>query len=118
TYECLDSRGYPTLSATVVLKDGSTGTALVPSGASTGTFEAHELRDGDKERYFGKGALKAVQNIQEKITPAIKGRDVLELSSLDRTLLELDGTSNKSQLGANAILGVSMAMAQAGAAFL
>jgi len=114
-YECLDSRGYPTLSASVILRSGAVGTAMVPSGASTGTFEAHELRDGDESRYFGKGALRAVENIQEKIAPEIKGYNVLDLSNLDRRLLELDGTQNKKELGANAILGVSLAAAQAGA---
>ena len=114
-YECLDSRGFPTVSATVTLTDGTTGTAAVPSGASTGEYEACELRDGDKERYLGKGVLKAVQNVSEKIAPEIKGMDVLELTALDRKLVELDGTENKTNLGANAILGVSLAAAHAGA---
>lgn len=117
-YECLDSRGFPTLSATVTLADGTIGTAAVPSGASTGEYEACELRDGDAARYLGKGVLKAVENVTEKIAPKIKGMDVLELTALDRHLLELDGTENKTNLGANAILGVSLAAAHAGANYL
>lgn len=117
-YECLDSRGFPTLSATVTLADGTMGTAAVPSGASTGEYEACELRDGDNARYLGKGVLKAVENVGEKIAPKIKGMDVLELTALDRYLLELDGTENKTNLGANAILGVSLAAAHAGANYL
>ncbi|MCB0319963.1 MAG: phosphopyruvate hydratase [Bdellovibrionales bacterium] len=117
-YECLDSRGFPTVSVTVTLANGASGTAAVPSGASTGEHEAHELRDTDPERYCGKGTLRAVQNITEEIAASIKGRDVLNLSALDRHLIELDGTPNKGRLGANAILGVSLASAQAGAAFL
>jgi enolase len=114
-YECLDSRGFPTVAVAVELADGTIGEAAVPSGASTGEFEAHELRDGDKDRYNGKGVLRAVQHIQEEISNEILGLDALELTSIDRTLLELDGTQNKSRLGANAILGVSLAVAQAGA---
>jgi len=116
-YECLDSRGYPTVAATVTLKDGSTGSAMVPSGASTGEYEAHELRDGDADRYLGKGVLQAVTNVNEKIAPALLGRDVVDQAELDRFLLELDGTDNKSKLGANAILSVSLAAAHAGANF-
>ena len=118
SYECLDSRGFPTVAVTVTLADGTTGSAMVPSGASTGEHEAHELRDGDKQRYLGKGVLTAVSNVTEKIAPAIDGMDALELSTLDRKLIELDGTENKSNLGANAILGVSLAAAHAGANFL
>lgn len=117
-YECLDSRGFPTVAATVVLQDGTQGTAMVPSGASTGEYEALELRDGDNERYLGKGVLKAVENIKEKIAPVVAGSDVLELAALDRKLIDLDGTEMKSRLGANAILGVSLAAAHAGANYL
>ncbi|MCB0329284.1 MAG: phosphopyruvate hydratase [Bdellovibrionales bacterium] len=117
-YECLDSRGFPTVAATLQLTDGTIGQAAVPSGASTGEYEAHELRDGDKDRYNGKGVLKAIEMIHQEIVPEIAGMDVLELSSVDRTLLELDGTPNKSRLGANAILAVSLAAAQAGANYL
>jgi enolase len=115
SFECLDSRGFPTVSVTVTLNDGTRGSAMVPSGASTGEHEAHELRDGDDKRYSGKGVLKAVQNVQEIIAPAITGMEVLELGALDRALIALDGTENKSNLGANAILGVSIAAAHAGA---
>ena len=115
SYECLDSRGFPTVSVTVTLNDGTTGSAMVPSGASTGEHEAHELRDGDEKRYSGKGVLKAVQNVQDIIAPAMAGMEVLELGALDRALIALDGTENKSHLGANAILGVSIAAAHAGA---
>lgn len=115
-YECLDSRGFPTIAASVVLNDGTLGSAMVPSGASTGEYEAHELRDkGD--RYMGKGVLTAVENIKTVIAPAIIGKDAREQRSLDRLLVELDGTSTKSKLGANAILGVSLAAAHAGANF-
>jgi len=117
-YECLDSRGFPTVAATVSLADGTQGTAMVPSGASTGEYEALELRDGDAERYLGKGVLKAVENIKEKIAPVVGGHDVLELANLDRKLKDLDGTEDKSRLGANAILGVSLAAAHAGANYL
>lgn len=117
-YECLDSRGFPTVAVTMTLEDGSVGSAMVPSGASTGEYEAVELRDGDSMRYGGKGVLKAVENIKEKITPVIKGHDVLELIALDRKLIDLDGTENKGRLGANAILGISLAAANAGANFL
>jgi enolase len=114
-YECLDSRGYPTVGVTVRLQDGASGSAMVPSGASTGEYEAHELRDGDAQRYLGKGVLQAVTNINEKIGPSLAGRDVRDQAELDRFLIELDGTENKSKLGANAILGVSLAAAHAGA---
>ncbi len=114
-YECLDSRGFPTVAATVTLVDGTYGSAMVPSGASTGEYEAIELRDGDSGRYLGKGVLKAVDNIKEKIAPVVAGHDVLELANLDRKLIDLDGTEAKSRLGANAILGVSLAAAHAGA---
>ncbi len=115
-YECLDSRGFPTISVTVELADGTTGTAMVPSGASTGQFEAHELRDGDKERYLGKGVLKALGHIDQDLAPEVIGMDALDQSALDRRLIEIDGTENKSRLGANAILGVSLAAAQAASA--
>lgn len=114
-FECLDSRGFPTIAASVVLADGTVGSAMVPSGASTGEHEALELRDKDEARYSGKGVLKAVENIRERMAPAILGRDVRELAALDRLLIELDGTQNKSNLGANAILAVSLAAAHAGA---
>jgi len=116
--EVLDSRGNPTVEVDVVLECGSIGRAAVPSGASTGTFEALELRDKDKKRYLGKGVLTALQNIREKIAPAIRGKDALEQGDLDHFLLELDGTENKGRLGANAILGVSLAVARAAAAAL
>jgi enolase len=117
-FECLDSRGFPTVSATVELADGTTGTAMVPSGASTGEYEAHELRDGDEKRYLGKGVLKAVENIRRVIAPAITHKDALNLSALDRFMIDLDGTENKTKLGANAILAVSLATAHAGANYL
>ena len=117
SFECLDSRGFPTLSVTVELENGAQGTAMVPSGASTGEYEAHELRDGDENRYFGKGVLRAVGHVNEKIGPEIIGKNVLEQAALDRFIVGLDGTTNKSALGANAILGVSLAAAHAGANF-
>lgn len=113
--EILDSRGNPTVEAEVVLESGATGSASVPSGASTGTFEAVELRDNEKKRYMGKGVSAAVQNIREKIFPALKGKDALNQGEIDTTMRDLDGTSNKSKLGANAILAVSLAVARAGA---
>ncbi|HPU00370.1 MAG: phosphopyruvate hydratase [Firmicutes bacterium] len=116
--EILDSRGNPTLEAEVILQGGWRGRAAVPSGASTGAFEAVELRDGDKKRYLGKGVLKAVANVNEKIAPALRGLNVLEQHRIDRVMLELDGTPNKEKLGANAILGVSMAAARVAAAML
>ena len=116
--EILDSRGNPTIEAEVILDSGFVGTAAVPSGASTGENEALELRDGDKSRYLGKGVLKAVANINEKIAPAIVGMDATEQRLIDKTMIELDGTPTKSNLGANAILGVSLAVAKAAAAEL
>ncbi len=116
--EILDSRGNPTVEVDVVLECGSIGRAAVPSGASTGSFEALELRDKDKKRYLGKGVLTALQNVREKIAPAIRGKDALEQGDLDRILLELDGTENKGKLGANAMLGVSIAVARAAASAL
>src|SRR6476469_4250573 len=113
--EILDSRGNPTVEAEVVLADGVTGRASVPSGASTGEHEAVELRDGDKKRYGGKGVLKAVQNVNDVIAPALEGFDALDQAEVDRALIELDGTPNKSKLGANALLAVSMATARAAA---
>jgi enolase len=117
-YECLDSRGFPTVSVSVHLFSGIVGTAMVPSGASTGEFEALELRDGDPKRYHAKGVQTAVRNILTKIAPKVAGLDVLHLRALDETMIALDGTETKSALGANAILGVSLAAAHAGAAFV
>ncbi|HXR78744.1 MAG TPA: phosphopyruvate hydratase [Bryobacteraceae bacterium] len=114
--EILDSRGNPTVEADVHLADGALGRAAVPSGASTGEFEAVELRDGDKGRYLGKGTLKAVKNVNEAISPAVTGLDAADQTLVDRTMLKLDGTNNKGKLGANAILAVSMAVARAQAA--
>ena len=116
--EILDSRGNPTIEAEVVLESGVIGTAAVPSGASTGENEALELRDGDPKRYGGKGVLKAVENINDKIAPAIIGMSALEQRAIDKTMIELDGTPTKSNLGANAILGVSLAVAKAAAEYL
>ena len=113
--EILDSRGNPTLEAEVYLDDGTVGRAAVPSGASTGIFEACELRDGDKNRYLGKGVSTAVQNVNGEIADALIGSNVLDQTEIDKILLELDGTPNKSRLGANAILGVSLACAKAAA---
>jgi enolase len=113
--EILDSRGNPTVEVEVILEDGAFGTAAVPSGASTGEHEAVELRDGDKDRYMGKGVLKAVQNVNEIIADEIIGLDASEQPFIDKVLIELDGTPNKAKLGANAILGVSMAVAKAAA---
>ncbi len=113
--EILDSRGNPTVEADVILADGSIGRAAVPSGASTGEHEAVELRDGDKSRYLGKGTLTAVKNIREEIAPALLGADAERQSSIDHLMIALDGTANKSRLGANAILAVSMAAARASA---
>jgi enolase len=114
--EILDSRGNPTLEADVVLEDGSFGRAAVPSGASTGTKEAVELRDGDKTRYLGKGVRNAVSNVNTTIATALKGFDAADQEALDRRLIDLDGTENKGRLGANALLAVSMANAHAAAA--
>jgi enolase len=116
--EILDSRGNPTVEADVILCDGSIGRAAVPSGASTGAFEAVELRDGDKSRYLGNGVKKAVENINTKIAPALQGMDACNQAEIDALMLKLDGTPNKGNLGANAILGVSMAVAKAAAASL
>ncbi len=113
--EILDSRGNPTVECDVLLESGVMGRASVPSGASTGSREAVELRDGDKQRYLGKGVLKAVENINTEISEAVLGLDASEQAFLDRTLIDLDGTDNKSRLGANAILAVSMAVARAAA---
>lgn len=113
--EILDSRGRPTLEAEVYLDNGAYGLAQVPSGASTGSFEAHELRDGDQSRYGGKGVLTAVKNVNEIIAPALNGISALEQSLIDQLMLDLDGSANKSNLGANAILGVSLAVAKAAA---
>ena len=113
--EVLDSRGNPTVAVEVALSEGTVGQAAVPSGASTGTYEAVELRDGDKKRYGGKGVLQAVKNINEQIAPAIKGMAATDQEAIDRKLIELDGTDNKSRLGANAILGTSLAVAHAAA---
>ena len=113
--EILDSRGNPTVEVEVVLDDGAVGRAAVPSGASTGVHEAVELRDGDKERYLGKGVLKAVENVNDIIAEAIIGMEASRQVELDERLIELDGTPNKGKLGANAILGVSMAVAKAAA---
>src|SRR5438270_799414 len=113
--EILDSRGNPTIEADVVLESGVSGRAAVPSGASTGTREAIELRDGDTGRYFGKGVLKAVENVNTEICEAIIGLDASEQAFVDHTLIELDGTDNKARLGANALLAVSCAVAKAAA---
>ena len=116
--EILDSRGNPTVEVEVILDSGIIGRASVPSGASTGIYEAHELRDGDPGRYLGKGVAKAVENIRREIAPALIGNNVLEQTNIDQTMIDLDGTPNKSRLGANAILGVSLACAHAAAASL
>ena len=116
--EILDSRGNPTVEVDVILTSEILGRAAVPSGASTGEHEAVELRDGDTNRYGGKGVLRAVQNVQEQIAPQLKGMDVLDQVAIDTAMIEMDGTPNKGSLGANAILGVSMAVARAAAAYL
>jgi len=113
--EILDSRGNPTIEVELFLEGGAAGTAMVPSGASTGSHEAVELRDGDGSRYGGKGVLTAVKNVNEVMRPELMGTDALDQVSLDRLLIELDGTPNKSKLGANALLGVSLAAARASA---
>ena len=113
--EVLDSRGNPTVEVEVVLESGTMGRAIVPSGASTGAFEAVELRDGDKGRYLGKGVEKAVANVNEIIAPELEGMDCFDQPAVDAVMIELDGTHNKGKLGANAILGVSMAVARAAA---
>src|SRR5215831_11692893 len=113
--EILDSRGNPTVEADVILLSGERGRAAVPSGASTGEHEAVELRDGDPKRYGGKGVLKAVANVNELIAPELKGLGALDQRAIDEKLIALDGTPNKSNLGANALLAVSMATARAAA---
>lgn len=113
--EILDSRGNPTVEVDVYLEDGSMGRAAVPSGASTGEHEAVELRDGDKSRFMGKGVLKAIENVNGEIAEEVEGLDALDQVEIDRTMIELDGTENKGRLGANALLGVSMAVARAAA---
>jgi len=114
--EILDSRGNPTLEVDVVLEGGAVGRAAVPSGASTGAFEAVELRDEDKKRYLGKGVLKAVANVNDVIAPALLDADATDQVGIDHEMLKLDGTPNKAKLGANAVLGVSLAVAKAAAA--
>ncbi len=113
--EVIDSRGNPTLEADVILEGGAMGSAMVPSGASTGIHEALELRDGDAKRYGGKGVLKAVANVKDKIGPLLLGKDAADTKGIDRLMIDLDGTPNKKTLGANAILGVSLAAARAAA---
>ena len=116
--EVLDSRGNPTVEVDVFLECGVMGRAIVPSGASTGSYEAHELRDGDEKRYFGKGVLKVVENVNNVIAPYITGYNVLDQPGLDQLLIDLDGTKNKGKLGANGILGVSVAAAKAASEYL
>jgi len=113
--EIIDSRGNPTVECDVLLESGVMGRAAVPSGASTGSREAIELRDGDKGRYLGKGVMKAVEHINTEISEALMGLDSSEQAFIDKTLIDLDGTENKSRLGANAMLAVSMAVAKAAA---
>ena len=113
--QILDSRGNPTVEVDVVTENGAFGRAAVPSGASTGINEAVELRDGDKSKYLGKGVLKAVSNVNDVIAPELVGMDVFEQNTIDQIMIDLDGTANKSKLGANAILGVSLAVAKAAA---
>ena len=113
--QILDSRGNPTIEVDVMTDSGVIGTAAVPSGASTGVHEAHELRDGDKKVYMGKGVMQAVQNVNKAIAEELKGIYITEQGIIDRIMIDLDGTPNKSNLGANAILGVSLACAKAGA---
>ncbi|MEN3046278.1 MAG: phosphopyruvate hydratase [Candidatus Hydrothermales bacterium] len=117
-YEVLDSRGNPTLKVVCVLENGVKGAAFVPSGASTGTFEALELRDGDKKRFLGKGVLKAISSVEKEIALIIKGMDVFDQRKIDELMINLDGTENKSRLGANAILGVSLAVSRAAASLV
>ncbi|HXF11359.1 MAG TPA: phosphopyruvate hydratase, partial [Desulfuromonadaceae bacterium] len=116
--EIIDSRGNPTVEVDVLLECGAAGRAAVPSGASTGEHEAIELRDGDKKRFLGKGVSKAVANVTDKIFPELQGVDALDQLTVDRLMLDLDGTETKSKLGANAILAVSLANAKAAAAAL
>jgi enolase len=117
-FECLDSRGFPTISVSVLLSDGTCGKAMVPSGASTGEHEAHELRDGDNSRYLGKGTLKAVNNVNTVCAKALLKRSPYDIAFIDKILIDLDGTETKAKLGANAILGISLACAQAAATSL
>ena len=116
--EVLDSRGNPTVEVEIDLSDGTVGRAIVPSGASTGEHEALEMRDGDKARYLGKGVLRAVAAVNDVIAPELVGREPFDQKALDESLLQIDGTPTKSKLGANAILGVSMALAHAAATSL
>ena len=113
--EVLDSRGNPTIEAEVFTETGAVGSAMVPSGASTGIREAMELKDGDENRYLGRGVLKAVENIHTKISSVVVGMDVTDQAGIDQEMIDLDGTPNKANLGANAILAVSMAAAHAAA---
>src|SRR2546423_10651721 len=113
--QILDSRGNPTVEVDVILEDGTLGRAAVPSGASTGEHEAVELRDDDKKKWLGKGVNKAVENVNSKIAPELIGLDPRDQDAIDALMIELDGTPNKAKLGANAILGVSMAVAKAAA---
>ncbi|MEQ9304592.1 MAG: phosphopyruvate hydratase, partial [Marinoscillum sp.] len=113
--QILDSRGNPTIEVDVITENGFLGRAAVPSGASTGEHEAVELRDGDKSKYLGKGVLKAVQNVNELIAPEVVGISCFEQKMIDEIMIDLDGTPNKAKLGANAILGVSLAVAKAAA---
>ena len=116
--EIMDSRGNPTVEAEVFLADGTIGRGMAPSGASTGEFEALELRDGDKDRYLGKGVLKAVENINTKINEVLQGMDASDIYAIDKAMIEADGTKDKSVLGANAILAVSIACCRAAASSL
>ena len=116
--QILDSRCFPTVEVEVTLEDGTVGRAAVPSGASTGMFEAVELRDGDEKVYNGKGVLKAVENINEEIATELIGMNIFDQVGIDKVMIDLDGTENKSKLGANATLGVSLAAARAAAAYL
>src|SRR5438874_2247702 len=116
--QILDSRGTPTVEVDVILDDGSSGRAAVPSGASTGAHEALELRDGDRARYRGQSVLRAVENVNELIAPDLIGQEAEEQAAIDALLLELDGTDNKGKLGANALLGVSLACAKAAASYV
>ena len=116
--EILDSRGTPTVEVEVTLNDGTRGVASVPSGASTGTHEAVELRDKEQSRFHGKGVLRAVENINEKLAPMLVGESVLKQRKIDGAMIAADGTANKSKIGANAILGVSLAVAHAAANML
>ena len=116
--QILDSRCFPTVEVEVYLEDGTVGRAAVPSGASTGIYEAVELRDGDKSYYMGKGVLKAVENVNDTIAEELIGCNVFDQTYIDKMLIELDGTNNKGKLGANAILGVSLAVAQAASNYL